>query len=74
MSDVNFERTFAALPPDLKKEVEDFAEFLLAKRSATSSSDSASHPLAQLAGAWRGEALSDEELLSSRTMGREIDL
>ncbi len=74
MADSNFERTFAALPPDLKQEVQDFAEFLLSKRSTQDRAVSDAHPLASLAGAWRDEPLSDEDLLPERTLGRGVDL
>ena len=74
MADSSFERTFAALPPDLKQEVEDFAEFLLLKRSAKNEFTGDAHPLANLAGAWRNEPLSDEDLLPERTLGRDVDL
>ena len=74
MADSSFERTLAALPPDLKKEVKDFAEFLLEKRLAKNNAENGTHPLASLAGVWRDEALLDEELLSARTLGREVDL
>lgn len=85
MADTNLERTLAALPPDLQREVEDFAAFLLARRSVTEDSvtrgslteggaTGASHPLAALAGAWRDEPLTDEELLPKRSPGRDVDL
>jgi hypothetical protein len=75
MSDSSFEHTYAALPPELKKEVKDFAEFLLAKRSENIKAGSATHhPLAQIAGVWRNETLRDEDLLPKRTLGRELDL
>ena len=71
MADNNFERTFAALPPSLKKEVEDFAEFLLSKTKLNSATNNPH--LASLAGAWRDEPLTDEDLLPKRTPGREVD-
>ena len=72
---MNFERTFAALSPELKKEVEDFAEFLLAKRvGEKSGATGEAHPLASLAGVWRDEPLLDEDLLPGRTLGREVEL
>ena len=74
MANKSFERTFAALPPELQKEVEDFAEFLLAKRLTKGKTKDDVHPLANLAGAWRDEPLSDEDLLPERTLGREVDL
>ena len=74
MADSNFEHTFAALPPNLKQEVEDFAEFLLYKRSTQDRNANDAHPLASLAGAWRDEPLSDEDLLPERTLGRDVDL
>ena len=74
MADSSFERTFAALPPDLKREVKDFAEFLLEKRLTKVDASGDIHPLASLAGVWRDEALPDEELLPKRTLGREVDL
>lgn len=74
MADRSFERTFAALPPELQKEVEDFAEFLLAKQSAKHDTTGEVHPLANLAGAWRNEPLPDEDLLPERTLGRKVDL
>ncbi len=72
MADNSFERTFAALPPDLR-EVEDFAEFLLTKRQVNETTGDA-HPLANLAGVWRDEPLADEDLLPNRMLGREVDL
>ena len=74
MADSSFERTFAALPSDLKKEVKDFAEFLLEKRLAKANTENGAHSLASLAGVWRDEALPDEELLPKRTLGREVEL
>ena len=68
MADSSFECTFAALPPDLKQEVANFAEFLLAKRAVKWDAVGEAHPLASLAGAWRDEPLSDEELLPERTL------
>jgi len=73
MSDLSLEQTLAALPEELRQEVADFAAFLLAKRKLnTSGSDT--HPLAPLAGVWRDEPLSDEDLLGMRSLGREVDL
>lgn len=74
MADSSFERTFAALPPDLRREVEDFAEFLLSKRSTKNSAVGDAHPLAGLAGVWRDEPLPDKDLLPKRTLGRDVDL
>jgi hypothetical protein len=72
MNNAAFARTFAALPPELQREVVDFAEFLLAKSRRSAVGDA--HPLALLAGVWSDEHLSDSELLSQRSLGREIDL
>ena len=74
MADSNFERTFAALSPDLKQEVKDFAESILSKRTTLDRAVSDPHPFASLAGAWRDEPLPDEDLLPERTLGRDIDL
>ena len=75
MADVKFEHTLAALPPDLREEVEDFAAFLLAKR-VPSKSDAIgeAHPLASLSGVWRDEPLADRDLLPERSLGRDVDL
>jgi hypothetical protein len=70
----SLERTLAALPPELRQEVQDFAEFLLAKRAFVSPATGEKHPLAPLAGAWTDEPLSDDELLPERTLGREVKL
>ncbi len=75
MADSSLERTLAALSPDLKKEVEDFAAFLLTKRGVEKSDATGeAHPLAGLAGAWRDEPLPDEDLLPQRTLGRHVEL
>lgn len=75
MADTNLERTLAALTPDLKQEVEDFAAFLLARRGVTKGGTTGeAHPLAGLAGAWQDEPLADEELLPQRSSGRDVDL
>lgn len=66
-------RTLAALPPELRQEVQDFAEFLLAKRAVMSPATGENHPLAALAGAWADEPLSDDELLPERTLGRDVN-
>ncbi|MEM7734720.1 MAG: DUF2281 domain-containing protein [Deinococcota bacterium] len=42
------ERTLEALPPELRQEVQDFAEFLLAKRAVVSPATDEEHPLAPL--------------------------
>ncbi len=74
MADMKLERTLAALPPDLRAEVEDFAAFLLAKQaSEKGDATGEAHPLASLAGAWRDELLTDEDLVSHRTFGRDVD-
>ncbi len=69
------EHTLAALPPELRGEVEDFAAFLLAKRkSQERDTEGDVHPLARLAGAWQDESLTDQELLPQRSAGRDVDL
>lgn len=75
MADTKLERTLAALPPDLRAEVEDFAAFLLSKQVAEKDDATGeAHPLASLAGAWRNEPLTDKDLISHRTFGRDVDL
>lgn len=75
MADTKLERTFAALPPDLREEVEDFAAFLLARRgSRRNDATGEAHPLANLAGAWRNETLTNEDLVPHRSLGRDVDL
>ena len=73
MDMTRFVRTLAALPPELRQEVQDFAEFLLAKRAVTSPVTGEDHPLAALAGAWADEPLSDDALLPERTLGRDVN-
>lgn len=69
------EHTLAALTPELRDEVEDFAAFLLAKRKSQEREGKGEiHPLAHLAGAWQDEPLTDQELLPQRSAGRDIDL
>ena len=79
MADTKLERTLAALPPDLREEIEDFAAFLLARRGLEKNSEKSeakgeAHPLASLAGAWRDEPLTDEDLIPQRSLGRDVDL
>lgn len=75
MADIKLERTLATLPPDLRAEVEDFAAFLLSKQlAAKNDATGEAHPLASLAGAWRNEPLTDEDFVSHRTFGRDVDL
>jgi hypothetical protein len=75
MADAKLERTLAALPPDLREEVKDFAAFLLARRGAARNEMvGEAHPLSPLAGAWRDEPLVDEDLLPKRSLGRDVDL
>lgn len=74
MADTKLERTLAALPPDLRAEVEDFAAFLLSKQASEDDATGEAHSLASLAGAWRNEPLTDEDLVSYRTFGRDVDL
>jgi hypothetical protein len=75
MADAKLERTLAALPPDLREEVEDFAAFLLARRVAgKSDATGEAHPLASLAGVWLNEPLADKDLLPKRSLGRDVDL
>ena len=64
MMNSSLKSTLDALPPNLRREVADFADFLLKKYS---SGKSAAHPLAGFAGVWQDEALSDEELIPKRT-------
>ena len=71
----NLEHTLAALPPELREEVEDFAAFLLAKRRGREREAKGEiHPLAHLAGVWQDEPLTDQELLPQRSAGRDVDL
>ena len=72
MVNSSLESTLAALPPNLRREVADFADFLLEKY-ITSRDSTKAHPLASLAGAWQDEALSNEELLAKRTLGRHVE-
>ena len=75
MADVNLERTLAALPPDLREEVGDFAAFLLVRRTGRrNAATGETHPLASLSGVWRDEPLADEDLLPERSLGRDVDL
>jgi hypothetical protein len=75
MADVKLERTLAALPPNLREEVEDFAAFLLARRvGGKDAATGETHPLASLSGVWRDEPLADEDLLPERSLGRDVDL
>jgi hypothetical protein len=74
MADMKLERTLAALPPELRAEVEDFAAFLLAKQASKDDATGEAHPLASLAGAWQNEPLTDGDLLPRRSFGRDVDL
>lgn len=75
MADMKLERTLAALPPNLRAEVEDFAAFLLAKQaSKRDDATGEAHPLASLAGVWQNEPLTDADLVPHRSFGRDIDL
>ena len=75
MADVKLERTIAALPPDLREEVGNFAAFLLSKRKGgKNTATGETHPLARLAGVWRDEPLADKDLLPERSLGRDVDL
>lgn len=74
MHDRSLERILENLPPDLKDEVRNFAEFLLEKHSLEAGVDDGVHPLASLAGAWRDEQLTNDELLPERTLGRDVRL
>lgn len=75
MTDIQLERTLAALSPELRDEVADFAAFLLSRRGrGADPATGDAHPLAGLAGAWRDEPLADGELLPKRSPGRDVDL
>lgn len=74
MHDRSLERILENLPPDLKDEVRNFAESLLEKHSLEAGVDDGVHPLTSLAGAWRDEQLTNDELLPERTLGRDVRL
>lgn len=74
MANSKLERTLAALPPELRAEVEDFAAFLLARQvPEADDATGLAHPLASLSGVWQDEPLEDDALTPRRSPGRSVD-